>query len=283
MEEMVKMIGQSEVLEFNRFPDLRDRTFDVVNVLLKQCKTPASTMISNLIQMELSYINTSHPDFIGGKAAVTAAQHQRKMGTIQPGAVVSGGGVAPLNAALGSNGHATLHISDPSSNGAHTAAAPTATTPPAPGFFNLFQSPSKNNSRGAGIGGIGGGALKGGAIVETIRLPQVPDVMRCSSMPTDKERVETEIIKTLITSYFDIVKKNFTDLVPKSIMHFLVVTFKETLQNELVSKLYNEQLLSDVMRETDDIAAKRKAYREMRELLHNATEIVNEVRDFKPN
>jgi hypothetical protein len=35
---------------------------------------------------------------------------------------------------------------------------------------------------------------------------QVPEKMRCTSNPSDKERVETEIIKTLIGSYFDIVK-----------------------------------------------------------------------------
>ena len=28
---------------------------------------PTQRMISNLIQIELAYINTSHPDFIGGK------------------------------------------------------------------------------------------------------------------------------------------------------------------------------------------------------------------------
>ena len=38
--------------------------------LLKNCVAPTQKMISNLIHIELAYINTSHPDFIGGKAAV---------------------------------------------------------------------------------------------------------------------------------------------------------------------------------------------------------------------
>ena len=50
--------------------------------------------------------------------------------------------------------------------------------------------------------------------------------------------METEIIKSLISSYFDIVKKNFIDLIPKTIIYFLVNQFKDNLQNELVSELY---------------------------------------------
>jgi len=104
--------------------------------------------------------------------------------------------------------------------------------------------------------------------------------MRSGSIVSERERVETEIIKTLISSYFDIVKKNYMDLVPKTIMHFLVNTFKETLQNELVSQLYREQIMTDLMRETDDIASRRKAGKSTKELLARALEIVNEVRDF---
>jgi hypothetical protein len=33
-------------------------------------------------------------------------------------------------------------------------------------------------------------------------------------------------------------QKNFTDLVPKAVMHFLVLSFKQSLQNELVGQLY---------------------------------------------
>ena len=62
--------------------------------------------------------------------------------------------------------------------------------------------------------------------------------MKSSNAPSDREKLETGLIKTLVASYFDIVRKNYMDLVPKSIMHFLVHCFKDKLQNELVSSLY---------------------------------------------
>jgi dynamin 1-like protein len=78
-DEMLKMVAQCETPELSRFPYLRDRTFDIVNHLVRTCMAPAQAMISNLIQIELAYINTSHPDFVGGKAAVSAAQQSRKL------------------------------------------------------------------------------------------------------------------------------------------------------------------------------------------------------------
>lgn len=62
--------------------------------------------------------------------------------------------------------------------------------------------------------------------------------MRYSDGPNERERVEMEIIKLLTASYFDIVRKNFLDMVPKTIMYFLVNHAKDNLQNELVSSLY---------------------------------------------
>ena len=52
------------------------------------------------------------------------------------------------------------------------------------------------------------------------------------------------------------------------------------LQNELVSELYRENNINDLMQEADDIAQRRKTCFEMRELLRKALDIVNEVRDF---
>jgi len=308
-DEMLKMVSQSETLELSRFPDLRDRTFEVVHQLLRNCMKPAQQMITNLIQIELAYINTSHPDFVGGKAAVNAAQQSRRLqhapqaasssSSAAAGGAAGAGAVTPLRPGPGTKEN---HIADSNSNHGNNngngAGQQQGGGAEGNGFFGFFQSPTAGGKSG-GPGGGGGGAgvasksshkqqqqqitrnsmdYYAPSDVNVIKLPQVPERMRCTSNPSDKERVETEIIKTLISSYFDIVKKNFMDLVPKTIMRFLVLTFKEGLQNELVSQLYKEQVMADLMRETDDIASKRKAYREMRDLLQSAMEIVHEVR-----
>ena len=68
----------------------------------------------------------------------------------------------------------------------------------------------------------------------------MPDRMKVQSVNSTSEwgKREVEVIKTLIRSYFDLVRKTFVDMVPKTVMHFLVNGFRENLQNELVGKLY---------------------------------------------
>eukprot|EP01036_Dinobryon_divergens_P030737 gene30737-40027_t len=77
LQEMQRLIAQSVSVELSRFPMLRDRALTIANAMLQACEEPARKMIGNLIRIELAYINTSHPDFIGGKAAVAAAQQKK--------------------------------------------------------------------------------------------------------------------------------------------------------------------------------------------------------------
>jgi dynamin 1-like protein len=46
--------------------------------------------------------------------------------------------------------------------------------------------------------------------------------------------METQMIKSLITSYFNCVRKTMNDMVPKTIMAFLVNKSKNTSQRKLV-------------------------------------------------
>jgi len=134
----------------------------------------------------------------------------------------------------------------------------------------------KTKPRGSSFGSNNSVAFKGGD-----RLPQVPVTIKPMNTPTDKENFETELIKYLLISYFDIVRKNVKDTVPKSIMHFLVNKSKETIQNELVACLYREELFDDLLSESSQIAQKRESCQTMISILRKAHEILNEVRDYQ--
>jgi hypothetical protein len=82
----------------------------------------------------------------------------------------------------------------------------------------------------------------------------------------------------LIESYFNIVRKNFADLVPKTIMCFLVNHVKENLQSDLVQQLYTDSSLETLLKESDDIASQRRSCAELKSMLTRAMGIVNEVK-----
>ncbi|KAL0585757.1 hypothetical protein ABG067_004480 [Albugo candida] len=251
-DELQRVASQCETMELSRFPELRDRVLEVVNKMLRTCLGPTQTMIQNLIHIELAYINTNHPDFIGGSRAV--AQLMEKM---QRDGGTNGSIMSSSTSTTVSNGPSAVNFDSAKSNGKN------------------FSGEIAGN--GVHLGRKSMGIDPRNSIV---KLPQVPATMRPLEEPTDRERIETEIIKSLLASYFDIVRKNFLDLVPKSIMCFMVLHSQQNVQNELVSALYREDQLADLLQETSDIATRRSTCCEMRTLLQRALEIVNEVRDF---
>ena len=353
-DELQRIAAQSEPTELTRYPNLRDRMMDVVSALLKRSVGPTQMWVSNLVRIELSYINTNHPDFIGGsravarlmekmsiekeaaagRAAASAASGRPNGGVMTPvreGSNSPDVGATPLTSSslekYMDDGHSqSQHHGAPpqhvvvdrgigSSSANNNAAAGGGDS--SGGIMNFIfrgnntttatggmtRSDSWNNRGGVVVNGarsanshygsagsIGGGMMGGGGGIgigigggppTIVQLPQVPDTMRqTDAPPSDRERVETEIIKSLIDSYFSIVRKNYIDMVPKTIMYFLVNHVKDEIQNELVSELYRESEVGFLMKEAKDIAMRRRTCLEMRDLLEKALEIVNEVRDF---
>uniref|UniRef100_A0A803NC00 Dynamin-type G domain-containing protein n=1 Tax=Chenopodium quinoa TaxID=63459 RepID=A0A803NC00_CHEQI len=74
--ELVKMSHSSMVNELQRYPVLRKRVDEVVGRFLRENLNPAESIIRHLIEMEMDYINTSHPNFIGGSRALEMAHQQ---------------------------------------------------------------------------------------------------------------------------------------------------------------------------------------------------------------
>ena len=53
-------------------------------------------------------------------------------------------------------------------------------------------------------------------------MQQPPLVLKPSESHSEQEDLEIAITKLLLQSYYNIVRKNVEDFVPKAIMHFLV-------------------------------------------------------------
>lgn len=71
-EVLQELAVQAECSRLRMFPALRDKVLAVVNNMLARSLTPTHKMIRNLIQVEKAYINTNHPDFIGGSQAIAS-------------------------------------------------------------------------------------------------------------------------------------------------------------------------------------------------------------------
>ena len=62
--------------------------------------------------------------------------------------------------------------------------------------------------------------------IKPIHLPDMPTYMRAQNedpgQSSPRSQLETHIIKSLIISYFNTVRKSMNDMVPKTVMAFLV-------------------------------------------------------------
>ncbi|KAL8944998.1 MAG: hypothetical protein Q9211_000431 [Gyalolechia sp. 1 TL-2023] len=107
--------------------------------------------------------------------------------------------------------------------------------------------------------------------------PSTPTAPTDNPELTEREALETELIRRLISSYFNIVRESIADQVPKAVMHLLVNHSKDVIQNRLVSELYKEELFGDLLYEDDGIKAEREKCEKLLATYREAARIVGEV------
>jgi replication fork clamp-binding protein CrfC len=342
--ELQRVALQCEGLtpEIQRFPRLRAQLTERVNELLRSRLEPTKLVINNILHCELSYINTNHPDFIGGNHAVVFSIDRLKRAQKE----MNGVKFNQTNNAINEQRRndymeqyrqqqaAAAAAKAPSSvSSSSSSSVPPSVNAPAPartGFFNsLFRaadsalpaaqapasSPTASSSSSASIPSSFSAVLSHpNSHSSSSAAPSSSQLLSPSAQPstssnsqslpssiydsadfsngvslhlkhlapTDREIMETEVIKTLISSYFSIVKKNVSDLIPKSIMGFLVHHTKKELQSELVKQLYNPQHFVSLLSEAEDISEKRESCKELLSILKRAMDILNTARDYNP-
>lgn len=294
-DELIKLSHKCLPNELQQFPILRKCMDDVVGKFLRESLQPAEAMITHIIAMEMDYINTSHPNFIGGNTAMEFARQQVKPSKGVPTIPKSTDGAdtdasqasdkvqksRPILGRSGANGFASdqaqgirpiVHSDKPSSTG--------GTSGSSWGISSIFGSSQNraqaketsmnNKSHAVPMNGMEHS-------FSLIQLEEPPVVLKPSEKQTEQESVEIAITKLLLKSYYDIVRKNIEDAVPKAIMHFLVNHSKRELHNVFIKKLYRENLFEDMMKEPDDVAIRRKRIQETLRVLEQAYRTLDEL------
>ncbi|XP_072981531.1 dynamin-related protein 3B-like [Typha angustifolia] len=291
-DELVKMSHRCLAMELQRYPVLRRRMDEAIGNFLREGLQPAETMITHIIEMEMDYLNTSHPSFIGGSKAVEIAQQQVRSSRLSLSLPKSKDGVdteklqgsekilksrailakGGANGAVADQGVRPVADSDrPGSAGSASGGSwgissifgATGSRPP-------VKESSTNKPQSIPVHNMDHS-------LSMIQLREPPITLKPSENQTEQEAVEITITKLLLKSYYDIVRKNIEDAVPKAIMHFLVNHTKRELHNVLIRKLYRENLLEEMLREPDDVMVKRKRIQEILRVLQQAQRTLEEL------
>lgn len=98
---------------------------------------------------------------------------------------------------------------------------------------------------------------------------------------TQRDEWETSLIRSLINSYFDIVRQTIQDIVPKAIMHLLVNYTSQHVQNRLVSTLYRPQRFDELLHEDENLVLERARVKALLDAYKEAFKTLSEV-SLKP-
>ncbi|KAF8159271.1 dynamin protein dnm1 [Crassisporium funariophilum] len=97
------------------------------------------------------------------------------------------------------------------------------------------------------------------------------------SQLTMREEMETQLIRSLISSYFGIVRQSIQDIIPKAIMHFLVNHTAQHVQNRLVASLYKPDLFADMLNEDEALVAERTRVKALLDAYKDAFKTLSDV------
>ncbi|KAJ7674039.1 Dynamin central region-domain-containing protein [Mycena polygramma] len=262
-DELLRVVEQisTKMACHSRYPALRERFNSVVISFLKNSMEPTKKLVSDLVAMQVCYLNTTHPDFIGGNEA---------------------------------GGYFAAHIVNEQYNAAQPATPPDRTSGRQAQINNerdLDVEPKKEESRffTSFFPARSKGATSkttGGARASTPTMEAAPPILRPVSAFSERETKDIDIIKLLIRSYFNIVKREMIDTVPKAISLTLVAHATKNLQQELLRELYIEpKAIDGLLKESDGVVARRREVTVMVEALNNAEEYVLLLfcRSLRPN
>lgn len=312
-EELMKICHNCGNQELSRYPKLHAKLIEVVSELLRERLGPTTKYVESLIEINRAYINTNHPNFVGAAQAMAMVaeerqkqkeqeKHVKREESTRPAHHEDGSKIAKAAASAAvahqPNGNVLLE-KEPKEKHHHRSEstilselkdtenatpAPTDSKPEKENFLNYFfgkkeEAPHKETSMTpfSYPTETESSELQFHVEPQVSLQTQIEQFHLNEEQLSEREQLECELIRRLIASYFSIVRETIRDQVPKAIMCLLVNFTKDTVQNQLVQKLYKESLFDDLLYEDETLIQEREKCEKLLESYKEAAKVISEI------
>ncbi|XP_075903945.1 dynamin-2 isoform X3 [Nelusetta ayraudi] len=292
--------------KLNSFPRLREETERIVTTYVRERESKTKEQVLLLIDIELSYINTNHEDFIGFANAQqrTAANATKKR--VMPNQVIRRGWLT-INISImkgGSKDYWFVLTAESLSWFKDEEEKEKKYMLPLDnlklrdvekGFmsskhvFAIFNTEQRNVYKDLrqielacdtqeDVDSWKASFLRAGVYPEKDQGDSEDTINAGDSVSMDPQlERQVETIRNLVDSYIDIVNKSITDLMPKTIMHIMINSTKDFIHSELVAYLYVAGDQSSLMEESAEQAQRRDEMLRMYHALKEALVLIGDI------
>ncbi|XP_025762099.1 dynamin-2 isoform X1 [Oreochromis niloticus] len=314
IQELINTVRQC-TNKLNSYPRLREETERIVTTHVREREGKTKDQVLLLIDIELSYINTNHEDFIGfanAQQRSTAANKKRAipnqldaLGEVYEEKVIRKGWLT-INISImkgGSKEYWFVLTAESLSWYKNEEEKEKKYMLPLDnlklrdvekGFmstkhiFAIFNTEQRNVYKDLrqielacdsqdDVDSWKASFLRAGVYPEKDQEEnEEPCPADTFSMDPQLER-QVETIRNLVDSYIGIINKSIRDLVPKTIMHLMINSAKDFIHSELLAYLYSSGDQNSLMEESADQAQRRDEMLRMYHALKEALVIIGDI------
>ncbi|XP_078134378.1 dynamin-2 isoform X2 [Sander vitreus] len=288
------------------YPRLREETERIVTTYVRERDSKTKDQVLLLIDIELSYINTNHEDFIGFANAQQRTTANATKKRVMPNQVIRRGWLT-INISImkgGSKDYWFVLTAESLSWYKDEEEKEKKYMLPLDnlklrdvekGFmsskhvFAIFNTEQRNVYKDLrqielacdtqeDVDSWKASFLRAGVYPEKDQ-PESEDAMNTSdtvSMDPQLER-QVETIRNLVDSYIGIVNKSIRDLMPKTIMHLMINSAKDFIHSELLAYLYSAGDQGSLMEESAEQAQRRDEMLRMYHALKEALVLIGDI------
>uniref|UniRef100_A0A8C9Y9T3 Dynamin-2 n=1 Tax=Sander lucioperca TaxID=283035 RepID=A0A8C9Y9T3_SANLU len=306
IQELINTVRQC-TNKLGSYPRLREETERIVTTYVRERDSKTKDQVLLLIDIELSYINTNHEDFIGFANAQQRTTANATKKRVMPNQVIRRGWLT-INISImkgGSKDYWFVLTAESLSWYKDEEEKEKKYMLPLDnlklrdvekGFmsskhvFAIFNTEQRNVYKDLrqielacdtqeDVDSWKASFLRAGVYPEKDQTKTHMNAMSTSdtvSMDPQLER-QVETIRNLVDSYIGIVNKSIRDLMPKTIMHLMINSVRDFIHSELLAYLYSAGDQGSLMEESAEQAQRRDEMLRMYHALKEALVLIGDI------